>query len=244
MNIEINPRYSHFDSFVRQLPATFDQSGELIYDSRNKVRLFTVNGQFIVVKRYKVPLLHQRIDYTFFRPSKAKRAYIFGMRLLSMGISTPDPIAYIEDFCGGLFCQGYFISTFCGDPDLRVLREAPHSHDQLMTAFVHFLVDMHKKGFIHGDTNLSNFLYHPDSSSYRYHITTIDTNRSHFSSSPSSKECLKSLMRITHERMVLRKIVGEYACMRGWNVEESVDYIIKSIENFEKRKRIKRKIFG
>ena len=68
MNIEINPRYSHFDSFVRQLPATFDQSGELIYDSRNKVRLFTVNGQFIVVKRYKVPLLHQRIDYTFFGP--------------------------------------------------------------------------------------------------------------------------------------------------------------------------------
>ena len=51
-------------------------------------------------------------------------------------------------------------------------------------------------------------------------------------------------MRITHERMVLRKIVGKYACMRGWNVEESVDYIIKSIENFEKRKRIKRKIFG
>ena len=244
MKSEINPRYIHLQNFVDSLPSTFDTSGELIYDARNKVRLFNVDGLPVVVKRYKVPMLHQRIDYSFFRPSKAKRAYLFGMRLLSLGISTPEPIAYIEEYRRGLFYQGYFLSAFCGDPDLRILREEPNNHEELMSAFVHFLVDMHEKGFVHGDTNLSNFLYRADASPMKYHITTIDINRSHFSSAPSEKECLKSLMRITHERTALKKIIGEYARMRGWNVDMSVDYVVDSIERFEKRKAMKRKILG
>ena len=113
-----------------------------------------------------------------------------------------------------------------------------------MSAFVHFLVDMHEKGFVHGDTNLSNFLYRADTSPMKYHITTIDINRSHFSSAPSEKECLKSLMRITHERTALKKIIGEYARMRGWDVDMSVGYVVGCIERFEKRKAMKRKILG
>ena len=76
----------------------------------------------------------------------------------------------------------------------------------------------------------------------KYHITTIDINRSHFSSAPSKKECLKSLMRITHERIAMKKIIGEYARMRGWDVDMSVGYVVGCIERFEKRKAMKRKI--
>ncbi len=242
MKIEINPRYEHLRSFVKSIPEIFDHSGELVYDSRNKVRIFTIEGEKLVVKRFKTPLFFQRFDYTFIRPSKARRAYIFGMRLIELNISTPEPIACIEVYSNGLFLQGYFVSTYCGDPDMRILREEPDGHERLMLAFVHFLIDMHEKGFIHGDTNLSNFLYHEDDSEYGYHVTTIDTNRSTFSPAPTKKACLKSLMRITHERKALHKIIRLYARLRNWNEEDATDYVEQRLTAFEKRKEMKRKI--
>lgn len=245
MKIEINPKYEHLRSFIKSLPKVFDHSGELVYDSRNKVRIFTIEGEKIVVKRFKTPLFFQRFDYTFIRPSKARRAYIYGMRLIDLHISTPEPIAFIEVYEKGLFHQGYFISTYCGDPDMRILREEPEGHDSLMLAFVHFLISMHEKGFIHGDTNLSNFLYHEDSSAeYGYQITTIDTNRSTFSPMPTKKACLKSLMRITHERHALHIIIRMYAEMRGWDQEASVQYVEDRLQTFEKKKEMKRKILS
>lgn len=242
MNIEINPRYSHLKPFIKSIPEVFDHSGELVYDGRNKVKIFTEEGQKIVVKRFKTPLFFQRFDYTFLRPSKARRAYIFGLRLMDLHINTPEPIACIEVYANGLFHQGYFVSTFCGDPDLRILREEPDSHDDLMLTFVHFLIDMHEKGFIHGDTNLSNFLYHKDDSPYGYCITTIDINRSHFSPAPTRKACLKSLMRITHERHALHKIIKMYAQLRQWDEGEAINYVEDRLQAFEKRKSMKRKI--
>ena len=171
----INPEYRHLSDFVHSLPTIYDKEGELVYDERNQVRFFTVDGRTIVVKRFKKPMLHQRIDYTVFRPSKAKRAYQYGMKLVELGISTPTPIACVETFSKGLFLQGYLVTEYCGDPDSRILREEPEGHDELVEAVAKYLVDCHEKGFLHGDTNLSNFLYHQEGSTY--HITAIDINR-------------------------------------------------------------------
>ena len=232
----INPVYSHLSDFVHSLPAIYDKEGELVYDERNQIRFFTVEGRTIVVKRFKKPMLHQRFDYTVFRPSKAKRAYLYGMKLVELGISTPTPIACIETSRKGLFYQGYLVTEFCGDPDARILREEPEKHDDLVEAIAQFLVDCHEKGFIHGDTNLSNFLYHKETSGY--HITTIDINRSHFSSNPSKKECLESLFRLTHVRPILKRIVTRYATLRGWDEQTAVTIVMDKLEHFEKRKKM------
>lgn len=232
----INPEYSHLSDFVHSLPTIYDKEGELVYDERNQVRLFTVDGRTIVVKRFKKPMLHQRIDYTVFRPSKAKRAYQYGMKLVELGISTPTPIACVETFSKGLFLQGYLVTEYCGDPDSRILREEPEGHDELVEAVAKYLVDCHEKGFLHGDTNLSNFLYHQEGSTY--HITTIDINRSYFSPNPSKKECLESLFRLTHVRPTLKRIVSRYAALRGWDEQAAVDVVIRKLEKFEKRKKM------
>ena len=164
----------------------FDREGVLIYDSRNQVRVFKVDGEKIVVKRYHRSLFHQRIDYTFRSPSEAKRAYTYALKLLELQINTPEPIACIEGYHWGLYKEGFFVSAFCGDPDARILREEWEEHDDLFNALAHFLVDMHEKGFMHGDTNLSNFLYRKDEKSPTgYCITTIDINRSRFVVDPS-----------------------------------------------------------
>ncbi len=243
-NYLINPKYSTLTDFIHRLPVIFDTEGELIYDQRNKVRLFTIDGQTIVVKRFKRPMLHQRIDYTFIRPSKAKRAYLYAMRLKELDIATPEAIACIEEKRGGLFCFGYFVSAYCGDPDCRILREEPQSHDALISSLAHFIADMHQKGFLHGDTNLSNFLYRKDSSTGAYRITTIDINRSHFTPTPSKSQCLKSMMRMTHIREASIRIVSEYAAIRGWDAQECSSFVIAELEKFERKKARLKKIKG
>lgn len=235
-HIIINPTYHHLSDFIATLPTVFETEGEVVYDARNQVRLFTVDGMKLAVKRFKKPMLHQRLDYTVFRPSKAKRAYLYGIKLLELGIGTPTPIAYIETYSKGLFAQGYLVTEFCGDPDARILREEPEGHDDLVEAIAKYLVDCHEKGFIHGDTNLTNFLYRKDASGY--HITTIDINRSHFLPNPSKKQCLESLFRLTHVRPTLRHIVVRYAALRGWDEQEAVDIVMKKLEKFEKRKKM------
>lgn len=231
----INPKHSQLSDFVHRLPYVFDHEGTLIYDKRNKVRTFEVDGTMLVVKRYKKPMFHQRVDYTFVRPSKALRAYTFALRLEELAIATPEAIACIEEYSGGLFKQGYFVSAFNGDKSLRILQE--ENNRELTCALAAFVADCHKKGFMHGDTNLSNYLYHSDSSApYGYTIATIDINRSHFKANPSKEECLANLIRMTHHREALLRIVEKYAELRGWDAGECKQTVCRMLSDFERRK--------
>lgn len=72
MKIVIHPEFADAASFIKQLPQFFEQEGELLYDSRNKVKRYKVNGKDMVVKRYKRPNMIQRIVYTFSRKARLK----------------------------------------------------------------------------------------------------------------------------------------------------------------------------
>jgi len=240
-HVVVNPSYTHLSDFIDNIPSRYDIEGEMIYDSsRNQVKMFMVDNKKIVVKRFNPPMIHQRVAYTLFKPSKAKRAYEYGMKLLELQISTPVPIAYIETFSSGLMKLGYFVSEYCGDPDARIIREEPDQHDDLIDAIARFLVDCHQKGFVHGDTNLSNFLYHATPEGF--HITTIDINRSLFMKHPTHQQCLNSLMRLTHVRPALIRLVSRYAMLRSLDQQSSVDYVLRQLDHFERRKQMKRKI--
>ncbi|MBQ4276992.1 MAG: hypothetical protein II750_02700 [Bacteroidaceae bacterium] len=236
----INPRFADYEDLVRQLlPGRFDSAGQLIYDSRNKVRDIETAMGHIIVKKFRRPPLHQRIDYTLRRPSKAQRAYRYGVRLDELGLSTPTPIACVETYRHGLFTDGYVVTLPCYDPDLRILRREPDSHPDLINALMTFMVNLHQHGFMHGDTNLSNFLYRPDDSSpTHYRITTIDINRSVWIEHPTQQQCLANLMRQTHIRPLLASLVERYAQLRGWDVEECVKTVMHLLNQFEKRKRL------
>ena len=102
---------------------------------------------------------------------------------------------------------------------------------------------MHEKGFFHGDTNLSNFLYRKDATAPQgYIITTIDINRSLFVEGPSREDCIRNLMRLTHVRPVLKKMISRYAQLRGWNVEWAISLVMQKLDNFEKKKELTHKM--
>ena len=111
MKIVIHPDFMQTADFIKQLPQHFAQEGELLYEGRNEVRRYRVKNEWLVVKKYKQPNIIQRIVYTFFKKSKTERAYLFAGMLRKRGFDTPHEVAYIEKKRGGLFLDGYFIST-------------------------------------------------------------------------------------------------------------------------------------
>lgn len=242
MRIIILPKYQIFRPFISQLPGIFDTSGKILYQGRNTIKSFIYNNREWIVKRYKKPNPIQQIIYTFFKKSKAERAYLYAQILQSKGISTPEGIAYIEQKKNGLVHEYFFISTPCNIPAIYPTLGGSEEFDTyLADCLAAFFVQMHTKGFLHGDPNLNNILYHEDKEG-NVSFSVIDTNRSVFKSSPTQQECLDNLKRITHQRKLLQYITTQYAILRKWDTGQSVETVMKALDKFEKRRKVKHAI--
>lgn len=239
MKIVLHPRYASLNRFVSELPDRFETEGVLLYRGRNVVKRFQVEGREVVAKRYKRPALFQRVAYTFFRPSKAERAYRYAALLRERGIDTPHEVAYLESRRGGLFAVGYFLSDCCTLPSLKQLLEEGKLSDSLLDTLAAFFAELHEKGILHGDLNLSNILYRLDEKGC-CRFCLIDTNRSRFKQ-PTLDECLDNLKRVTHRRDLLDDLVRRYAVRRGLSAEKCVAIVKRKLDAFEKRNRWKRR---
>lgn len=227
--------------WLRRLPEAFAAGeGEMIYDKRNQVMRFEIDGRKLIAKRFRSPKGFQRLAYSTCWENKAVKAYRYAQRLISLGIDTPRPIAALtlRNSCG-LVRQYFFVSEENTWPDCVCLREDPNFADReaLIEALAAYIAGLHTKGFLHGDTNLSNFLYEKQADgSYRFAV--IDVNRSQFvSGEPSREACLSNLFRLTHVRPLLSALVGAYARHRGWDEQECINYVDSCIRQFERRKR-------
>ncbi|MDO4159489.1 MAG: lipopolysaccharide kinase InaA family protein [Prevotellaceae bacterium] len=236
--------YKAFGDFIMELPGMFSRhEGEVLFSGRNEVRLFIHEGVKLVVKRYKRVNPIQRIVYTFFRRTKAERAFLYAEVLRNRGINTPHEVAYIEESENGLFAIGYFVSLHCPDPpafpDLVPKENFNRSLAESLASFVYL---MHKNGILHGDMNFGNFLYHYDDNG-KCCFTVIDTNRSHFCQGfPERSECLKNFCTTTHRRDVFEFIVRRYASLRGWNEDDALKDAVYYLDKFEEHHRRKEKL--
>ena len=92
----INGDFAADQAFVCSVPQRFaGGEGEVLHAGRNEVRRFEVDGQQLVVKRYKRVNLLQSVVYSFFRRTKAQRAYDYARLFRERGIDTPREVAYV-----------------------------------------------------------------------------------------------------------------------------------------------------
>ncbi|MFA6813634.1 MAG: lipopolysaccharide kinase InaA family protein [Bacteroidaceae bacterium] len=239
MKFFIHPDYHSMEAGIRQVPLSFVHDGKVIHSGRNVIKELRIGEMMLVVKRYKRPSFIQRVIYTFFRSSKAERAFKFAGYFRSVGIDTPQEIAYLEVKEKGLFAIGYFISQYTSLPSLMSsLVETPDFNRKLADDFVALVVEMHQKGIFHGDMNLSNVLYNKGKDG-NYHFELIDINRTKFASE-TRERCLKNLTRIVHRKDLYEYIVRRYAQMRGWNEEECLSICLKNLHRFEQKKKVRR----
>ena len=231
MKIVINPAYAVLNSFITKIPVLFEQEGELVYIARNQLRHFSVKGYEVIVKRYKQPHLINRVAYTYFRPSKAKRAYEYAFKLLKVGINSPAPIAYIEQYKSGLLTYGYFISIY--EKNYSVIRDfmsGIQTDDSLLKELAFYIADLHSKGVLHLDMSPGNILYYKQGTNYNF--TLIDINRMQFLPTVSKIKRFKSFKRLAENESVLTTIAKQYAEASGMDVTETVTEISKYSTNF------------
>lgn len=231
MKLVLNPSYCQLRNFVQKLPISFPTLGDCIYKARNELRRFPYEGRLYVVKNYKVPLIINRVVYTFFRPSKASRAYEYALKLRSMGIETPAPVAYIELKSWGLLHHSFFVSENC--PYSRIMREFEvggiAGREDILDAFAAFTVDLHKKGVLHLDYSAGNILFDRREGSIVFSI--VDLNRMRFLPM-TPKMCLANFNRFCRDESVVRYVVGVYARLRGWDEVSSVEEALRGQRAF------------
>ena len=236
----IAPGNEHMAPVVEHVADVFDShQGTLLHQGRNEIRRITIGtGKPVIVKRYKRANIVQRIAYTLFRPSKCRRAYEYAARFRQLGIGTPRGLAYAELACCGLFRDGYFFCEECSWESAKKTLPDEGSYDaQLADAVVALVVELHKKGVLHGDLNLSNILFTKTADGYQFML--IDTNRSHFlEHEPSREQCICNLMRITHRRDLFEHIFRTYGKLRGWSPDATYASGLAALERFEHRKHI------
>lgn len=239
----LNPDYQECMEFVQSLPALFERQGDILHDGRNTVKRFDCQGRPLIVKRFKLPLWFQRIAYTFFRSTKARKAYEKAMRFLALGIDTPRPVAYIETTSSGLFDRGYFISEQDSRPSCDCFDDLGQEMDeQMVERLAEYILSLHRLGVLHGDLNLSNILYENRGEGV-WHFALIDINRAVFvEGMPSYQQTVDDMWRITHTRALARRILLAYARLRGWGEEAFVEDVFARIRYQERQKRWRRKV--
>ena len=55
MKVVINPKYNFLTDFIYHLPGCFFKDGETIYQGRNILKKYDIQGYRLIVKRFKRP---------------------------------------------------------------------------------------------------------------------------------------------------------------------------------------------
>lgn len=229
MKIIINPQYEYLREWLCELPDTFSESGTVLYQARNEVRrIVAPQGLAVCAKRYRQPALPNRIIYTFFRKSKAERAYNNAFLLLSKDIPTPEPIAYIEERKGGLLSTSYLVTVFC--PYTHNFYEfRQHSvggYENVVTALALLAADMHEQGILHKDFSPGNILF--EHRNEKVNLTVVDINRMQFGSKAVSlKEGCQNFARLWGDDDFFTLLAKHYAQAREADEDECIRLTIK-----------------
>lgn len=227
MKIQINPSYGHLRDFVTHLPELFEgPDGHTLHDVRNKVRAFDIAGEAIVVKRFKRPNAFNTVMYSYFRKSKARRAYEYALRLCRMGFDSPEPIAWCECRRRSLIGDTYLVSRRSDYRALTVFAERFPAKETLpvLDAFARYAARLHAKGVEHQDFNQGNILIAADPSSQDgYAFQLIDINRMRFHGGPlTQRRCMINLRRLSCPGAAYLYILDRYAEARGWNIDDTL----------------------
>lgn len=232
---EVSPDYAGLAPAIERLE-DLAAGMDVVYDKRNRVGTVTIGGTKIYVKCFRHLRPLQRIIYTWFRPSKPRRAYLYSRRLSALGFPTATAVGYAEYSSGPLLRTGYYASLPAPGVQLKemVLRADPQAPDALR-GYGRYLRRMHDAGVAHGDPNISN-VYFLAPGSY----TFIDTNRARFRTRPlSRRRRLADLWRLTDSPDALRLIAEGYDPERA---DRLTSALLRIIARKERNRRLRRAI--
>jgi len=239
--ITLNPKYESCRGFCEAIDTHFDRHHESIHKARNEIKKIACDGYSFVVKSFKVPGFTNRLVYTYLRTSKAQKSYDNALRLQSLGINTPEPVAVIRELTPTLH-KSYFISiAFEYEFTIRepLLNPDFEDREHLFGSFARFTADLHKKGVLHMDYSPGNILIKKTTDGFDFSI--VDINRMHFKPVGFRSGC-KNFSKLWADRDVLELIAREYANVLGYDIVETTKTIVDFDRKHKEFKLLKRKI--
>ncbi|MBQ2779743.1 MAG: hypothetical protein IJF46_08230 [Bacteroidaceae bacterium] len=220
MKLHIHPDYEFMRPEIKKIASGDYVPDRIFCNNRNVVSKITLAGRAFVVKKYKRPTIANCIIYTFFRKSKARRAYEYALRLLRLGIDTPFPVAYIEDKRCGFFHTGYLITEYMDYPTLAEMKAESMPVDELYKLgndLISFTIMLQEKRALPLDYNPSNIFYRYDEQTGHFSFALTDINRMRFGRIPWSRDAMRSFEQfgITTDKL--------YHFLLGYAIERNVD---------------------
>ena len=135
--------------------------GALLKDGRTcTVAQVALAGRPLIVKRYNLKNLFHFLERCW-RPSRAWHSWREGHRLRFFGISTPQPLALIEERCGPLRRRAFLVCEYCpGRCLLDLLSPDCEPAGDVAQAIIALFSTLHALRISHGDLKATNLLFH------------------------------------------------------------------------------------
>lgn len=249
MKYIINPSYISAKKILSDCISNFNSSGKFFGDGkRNTIKLFDLGGKTINIKSFKIPHLINKIAYSYFRKSKARRSFEYATTLLEKGIGTPEPIAFFENYDIFGLKDSYYVSEHLEcDLTFRELVENPDypENEIILRKFVRFSYTLHQKGIEFLDHSPGNTLIKKEKNG-DYQFFLVDLNRMLFHKSMSFEARMKNLCRLTHKKEMVTIMSNEYSLISGESEELINKTLWKMTANFQfkfyRKKVIKNKL--
>jgi len=230
-----------FNSFFKGIRHYFTNSNNSIHKARNEIKIVNYKEKELVIKSFKIPNIINRIAYTFFKSSKARKSYDNSVKIIDF---VPKPIGYIEFKKFGLIYDSYFVSeNFKYDLTIRepLLDLNYDNKEKIFKKFAKFTYELHENGIFHLDYSPGNILIKKDKKDYIFKV--VDINRMQFKEL-SLEERLLNFSKLWAKDEDLRIIVQEYANIIHEDKSTCLDIALKFSQKHKDKKNLKKRLKG
>lgn len=243
--MHFHPKYESKKEQILGFVADFGAGGQnVLVGDRNVIKSFDLDGERINVKSFKKPNGFNAFVYKFIRKSKAKRSFEHAEKLLGVGILTPFPLAYVEEFSAMGLGQSYYISRHIDyDFDFRDLIHQPKFPDRvaILQQFTEFTFRLHENNINFFDHSPGNTLIvKKEEDQYDFYL--IDLNRMSFQKMDFEKR-MHNFRRLWLSKTMIKIMADTYSRLYRKGYYETYDLMLKYSRDFQRkidRKKIRR----
>jgi len=245
MIYEINPKYATIKPLIDNIETYFQESSHVLYDQRNVIRVVDYENEKYVVKAFKIPNLVNRFAYRYLRPSKAKRSYLYSLRIGAE--LSPEPIAYIEKNKNLLLGASYYISSYF-DYDHTIYEVLSNkeleNREQILRDFADFTYKLHELDIRHHDYSHGNVLIKKSTNNdSKYEFNIIDINRMTFQFL-DLKARLENFAKVNADDEDMTIIITQYAKKMGMPLEKLLSDAKFYRDDFYQKRALTHKLRG
>ena len=233
--LEINRTYAHMGDQIIDLTHLNNSPTSILQNNRNLITRVDTNKGSFVVKDFRGMYFLNRLAYSWFRKTKSIRSYLNSQRLNAMGIRTPVPIAWLDEYAWGILKRSFYISDFYPHPTLAQFIEAKrinqlHVVQSVLNDLAQFALRLHRLGVLHDDFSVGNIFVVPRPEGFDFAL--IDVNRMRFKKHVSYEAGLSNMKKLQLDPDQLQILVKAYANL----CEEDENYALHKFYSFQQRR--------